>query len=184
GAMKPSRMLKMEHHEIGRALKIIKSQAEKIEADREIDPSIISGTIFFLKEFGDRCHHSKEERVIFPVVERAGGDIGNSLVKVLVTDHKIGRELLAAISEINEAYGRGERDLDKNLAKEMFEYVTHMVSHIRAENTTLSDLMDQVFSYDEGEALYQQCGTIEEEIPESHQELVTTLERIEDDLAA
>lgn len=182
--MKPSEMLSSEHNELGRALRLLRIEAMRIEQGKEHDPAIVAELVHFLRDFGDHCHHAKEEAVIFPAVERSGGELGEKLVLLLVTEHKIGRELLQKISEANTAYEHGQREYSKRLAHSAVEYVTHMAGHMRAENLTLLEFMDHVFSVEEGEQLYRQCAVIETEAPLNHEALEEALEDLESRFAA
>ena len=48
----------------------------------------ISGFIGFLKEFVDKCHHGKEEGMLFPALVKAGASEWEASVPVLLSEHE------------------------------------------------------------------------------------------------
>ncbi|MHB0976446.1 MAG: hemerythrin domain-containing protein [Candidatus Aquicultorales bacterium] len=182
--MKPSRMLKEEHHHVGRAMKLMRQEADLLDAGLQADPSGINALVYFLREFVDRCHHAKEETVLFPAVEQKGGDLGRDISRALTADHRAGRDLVASISKLNEGYGQGDLELGHNMARKMYEYIALLARHIRTENTTLSEMLDSLFDDRESEELYERSEVIEAESPKSHHELLDILHRLEGKEAA
>ena len=48
----------------------------------------------FLKTFADRCHHGKEEKVLFPKLMQAGIPMNGGPLGVMLYEHDQGRQLL------------------------------------------------------------------------------------------
>ncbi len=182
--MKPSELLKQEHREIGRAISVMRSVADRMEAGEEIDPKIIGDILFFLMEFADLCHHGKEEKVLFPALEERAGDAGRKITDRLMADHRIGREHIAAMVKESKNYERDKRGAQEKLAREMMEYISLLTEHIRLENTTFSDLVDRSFSEEEGERLVARCDEVERELAVGHDQLLGVLGKVEREIKA
>jgi hypothetical protein len=60
--------LKHEHDAILSALKILTTMASRIDHGLDLDKKGVRDFLGFLKEFGDKCHHGKEETILFPAM--------------------------------------------------------------------------------------------------------------------
>lgn len=182
--MKPSELLREEHREIGRAIAVVRSIADRIDVGEEIDAKVIGDVLFFLMEFADLCHHGKEERVLFPAVEERAGDEERDLIERLMADHRIGREHIAAMLKATKDYERGKRNASERLAREMLEYVSLLTQHIRLENSVFADLLNRLFSKEEGEELVAKCDEVERELAVGHDQLLSVLGKVEREIKA
>jgi len=61
-----------EHHVILTTLRILQKVVIMIKKNSEVSPDDLNTMINFLKEFADKCHHGKEEGILFPAFETAG----------------------------------------------------------------------------------------------------------------
>ena len=66
--MNATQQLRDEHEGVLAMLEII----EAMLAKPELSTSEFEQVVDFLKVFVDRCHHGKEEEILFPTLERAG----------------------------------------------------------------------------------------------------------------
>lgn len=64
--------LRHEHDAILFALKILDSMGRRAAVGDTIDRSDVNEFLGFLREFADKCHHGKEEGLLFPALIDAG----------------------------------------------------------------------------------------------------------------
>src|SRR4030043_258551 len=67
---KPTQDLYEEHGGIILMLKIMGKIAEKLKKGEEVKKEHLSRIVEFLRNFADKCHHGKEEGILFPVAEK------------------------------------------------------------------------------------------------------------------
>jgi hemerythrin-like domain-containing protein len=70
--------LKHEHEAILSALKILSSITQNLKTQKTVSSLDIVSFIGFLKEFADKCHHGKEEGLLFPAMEKVGNQLPRS----------------------------------------------------------------------------------------------------------
>jgi hypothetical protein len=70
--MKATEQLRNEHEGIKLMMHILWKLSGKLEAGEEVDPEHLEKIIEFFRIFADKCHHGKEEDLLFPVLEAAG----------------------------------------------------------------------------------------------------------------
>ena len=92
--MNPTEELTAEHEGILQMLKILKAICENIPSKDSIPKNEIQQVLEFLKVFVDRCHHAKEEEILFPALEAAGILRDGGPIGVLLQEHQIGSDLV------------------------------------------------------------------------------------------
>ena len=65
-AAKPTADLIEEHGGIMLMLLIMGKVASKLEKDETIEQDHLNKIVKFLRNFADKCHHGKEEGILFP----------------------------------------------------------------------------------------------------------------------
>jgi hypothetical protein len=46
--------------------------ADLLDSGKQVDPSVLSDLVEFLRVFADQCHHEKEEQHLFPLLATKG----------------------------------------------------------------------------------------------------------------
>lgn len=146
GSGSPCRVLKDEHRVIERVLRVLERLVEGHREGKGFEESALRRCVEFFQLFADACHHTKEEHLLFPVLEargipREGGPIG-----VMLEEHRLGR---AYIREMSDELGAAERDRAE--AAERFcrvadRYLELLENHIFKEENVLFEMGDRVMS--------------------------------------
>ena len=63
--MLPIGSLMIEHRLIERLIALIEKEGDKIKKDNLTDIDFIDDCIDFIRTYADRCHHGKEEDILF-----------------------------------------------------------------------------------------------------------------------
>lgn len=130
--------LRHEHDAILVALKILDRLAEQAVAGTAA-PADIADFIGFLREFADKCHHGKEEGLLFPAMRAAGVPEQGGPIGVMLSEHEQGRTLVAAM----EAASKPALQADA-FAREAAAYAAHLRQHIDKENMVLFPMAEQL----------------------------------------
>ncbi len=139
-------VLRSEHEAILRMLDAADEVALRIMRGKTPDREILSGLIEFLRLFADRCHHGKEEELLFPKLEekglpRYGGPIG-----VMLAEHDQGRAFIRKMVESFESFAAGDKGAARNWAEAAQGYSQLLRSHIGKENNILFVMADSILS--------------------------------------
>jgi hemerythrin-like domain-containing protein len=98
----------------------------------------------FLEVFVDRHHHGKEESYLFPILERKGILKEDGPLAAIEREHQIERDLTRAMRAAVAAYSDSNEEAKRCLAETSRSYVGHMTAHIRAEDSLLFRLADEL----------------------------------------
>lgn len=159
--MKATKELESEHEAVLVALRILEKVAAAIEAKSAQAPADLELLLDFFKGFVDRCHHGKEEDVLFPElvlrgVKREGGPVG-----VMLAEHEVGRGLVRAMTESLRRLRGGEGGAAAGIAGHAHAYRDMLRDHIQKENTVLFPLADRAVPEDVAARLAEQFDEIE-----------------------
>ena len=62
----PTQMLEDEHRIIAKVVGAATVLADRLEAGQPVDLDTLQGVVEFMRTFADKCHHGKEEELLFP----------------------------------------------------------------------------------------------------------------------
>lgn len=105
----PAGPLMAEHRVIERMLAILEAQLGVMAETRTVDPTVIDTAVDFIRTYADRCHHGKEEDILFRRL--ADKPLDDELAEVmagLVKDHVRGRSMTRGLIEANTRYRSGD----------------------------------------------------------------------------
>ena len=166
--------LKHEHEAILAGLKILDSM---IDLGEQVPVDDLNGFIGFLKEFADKCHHGKEEDILFPVLTKAGLPVDGGPVGVMLSEHVQGREYIQAM----ENAVADSPDYEA-FAKAGGQYAELLRQHIQKENNVLFVMAEKILSTEQLDEIFEAFEKHEEQIigHGRHDELHKMLESYRD----
>ncbi|NTW71823.1 MAG: hemerythrin [Eubacteriaceae bacterium] len=168
--------LRSEHEGILFGISILEKMTALIEGNQSIPLEDLYEMIGFFKLFADKCHHGKEENLLFPVMIEFDLTLDGVLIKVLLTEHSEGRIYLSLMTDsLTDQYHR-----DDFIASSK-NYCELLRKHIQKENTSLFPLADNNIPANRQEALSTAFEKFEEEVmgKGTHEKLHETLHKFE-----
>jgi hemerythrin-like domain-containing protein len=95
----PIRILVKEHRMIRRVVDTCAETARTIKEGQNVNIELLAKITAFMQQYADKCHHAKEEDLLFPAFERAGVPSEGCPLAALRYEHKEGRAIVAALHE-------------------------------------------------------------------------------------
>ena len=127
-----------EHEAVRLTLIILKKIAQRIdETGRISDTEHVEQLFEFFSTFVDRCHHGKEEELLFPALEQVGISREGGPVGVMLKEHQQGRDLVAKMKNDLSRYRDGGDNAALNFKKHADAYIALLDFHIEKENNVL-----------------------------------------------
>jgi len=146
--MKATEILRSEHELIDRALDrlgALGGSRGKAGASAVADSKSMSDTIEFIQAYADERHHRKEERGLFPALERCGVPHDAGPIGVMLHDHAMARELVAEMAAALRDVRHGVPGIE-DFTGAALKYVALMRDHIQKENTVLFPMADRLLA--------------------------------------
>ncbi|MEM4192764.1 MAG: hemerythrin domain-containing protein, partial [Candidatus Nitrosocaldus sp.] len=99
--------LRRDHEVIMHILNAMDTLRMLLKQGKDVPLEVIDDTIDFAKNFTDRCHHGKEEDVLFPALNAEGMPKDEGPIAVMLREHRQGREILARIEDALARHKQG-----------------------------------------------------------------------------
>ncbi|MEJ2670955.1 MAG: hemerythrin domain-containing protein [Deltaproteobacteria bacterium] len=140
--MQPIGPLMIEHRLIERMLHLMQEEFARIKANIDVDPEFafvdpifIDTAVDFIRTYADRCHHGKEENLLFKAL--AAKDLSpdhRQVVEELIKDHAWARETTANLVKAKEGYLLESPGALDDLMAHMEKLVEFYPRHIEKED--------------------------------------------------
>ncbi len=133
--MMPIAPLMIEHRLIERMIKVMKNEIDGISKTGKARPEFIDEAVDFIRTYADRCHHGKEEDILFrQLSERKVSDHHRQIIDELLEDHVRARTLTANLVAAKVSYVSGERQALDDIRAIMSALVKFYPVHIEKED--------------------------------------------------
>lgn len=178
--MKPTDTLKEEHRGIELMLSILEQMCRKLEAKERMDVDHVEQVLDFLKGFADKCHHMKEENLLFPAMEKKGIPREGGPIGVMLDEHTRGRKYIASMTEAHSAMKLGMIDASPLFVRAARGYIALLSDHIAKEDNVLFPMADMHLSGETQSQLAREFERVErEEIGEgTHEAYHETMKKL------
>lgn len=166
-----------EHKEILLGLKILKNISGQIKTGKEVQKNL-EEIAQFLRLFVDKCHHGKEEDLLFPAMEKVGIPKEKGPIGQMLLEHKQSRQYMEIMDKAITEKGVYQEAFIKNID----EYICLLRKHIEKENTMLFPLGDKLIPQRRQEELLVEFEAYEQQVMglSTHQKLHDMLHKLKD----
>ncbi len=175
----PAGPLMAEHRIIERMLAVLERQLVVIAETRVIDPELIDAATDFIRTYADRCHHGKEEDILFRrLADKPLDDELADVMSVLLEDHVRGRAMTRGLIEANARYRSGDASALSEVESCVRDLVEFYPMHIATEDRHFFKPCLEYFTDDEKQAMLADFEEFDRGlIHEKYRGIVEDLER-------
>jgi hemerythrin-like domain-containing protein len=161
-SMLPTDDLMNEHRVIQRMLGILTQASKRLENGQDVDSEFYVDAVDFLKNFADKCHHTKEEKLLFEKMMERGvsGEVGP--IAVMMREHQDGRAHVKSLDKLSK--GNMSKATREGLIKSSRAYVDLLSKHIQKEDNVLYPLANQILDKEDQKELEKDFEKVEKEV--------------------
>jgi hemerythrin-like domain-containing protein len=176
--MMPIGPLMIEHRLIERMVGLLSREIGSMREKGEMNPFFIDSAVDFFRTYADRCHHGKEEHILFR--DLATKPLPPDLHKImdeLIQEHRFGRELVGKLADAKERYAQGGKDAHNEIIVFLQELIEFYPTHIEKEDKHFFLAAMEYFNKEERDAMLQEFGEFDKGlIHEKYKQLVERFE--------
>ncbi|MGC1404994.1 MAG: hemerythrin domain-containing protein [Thermodesulfobacteriota bacterium] len=155
--MLPIAPLMVEHRLIEKMLAVIQKEIGRSEQQNRIDPEFIDLAVDFIRMYADRCHHGKEEDILFRDLNKKPlSDEHKRIMGELIEEHLQGRKTVADLVEAKGRYLKGDPEALPLMLNRMRFLVDFYPRHIEKEDKHFFLPIMNYFSPEEKEAILKE----------------------------
>jgi hemerythrin-like domain-containing protein len=176
--MMPIGPLMIEHRLIERMVGVLRGEMQSIERKNEVHAELIDSGVDFFRTYADRCHHGKEEDILFrDLAKKRLSTEHKKIMDELIEEHRFGRETVRQLLSAKERYVKGEAAALKEIIGILKKLVAFYPAHIEKEDKHFFLPCMDYFSKEERDAMLQECWEFDKQlIHEKYRQLVERFE--------
>ncbi len=136
----------------------------------------------FIQVFADKCHHGKEEDLLFKEMEAAGFPRDRGPVGVMLHEHEQGRGYVRNMKDGVAKLKAGDKKSALVIAKNAMDYVSLLSQHIEKEDNILYPMAEDRLPEAKLKELENEFEKVEKEIigPGRHEEFHKLLHHLKE----
>jgi hemerythrin-like domain-containing protein len=133
--MMPIAPLMIEHRLIERLIARLGVEAERVRVGQPVDPNFVERAVDFIRSYADRCHHGKEEDILFrDLAAKSLSPEHARVMQELADEHVQARGLVRALIEAKDRFVRGEPGATRDVADLLERIAVFYPPHIEKED--------------------------------------------------
>ena len=161
--MKSTEVLVHEHQIIWMVLDAAERKAQQIEAQGAAGVQGVDQMVDFFQSFADRCHHAKEEDLLFVRMEERGVCVDGGPIGVMLREHEEGRRRVRAVAAALPGAAEGDPEALAAVSGNLKAYVQLLRAHILKEDRALYPMADKLFTPQDQEEMSEAFDRVEAE---------------------
>lgn len=177
--MKPIGPLMVEHRLIERMIAVVKDEVNKIRKGKKADPLFIDTYVDFARTYADRCHHGKEEDILFrDLIKKELSPGHKKTMDELVEEHVYARKMVGELVAAKDRYIQGEKDALRDVVARLQSLAEFYPKHIEKEDKHLFFPILDYFTKQEQDTMLQEFWEFDRKlIHEKYQKIVEQFQK-------
>jgi hemerythrin-like domain-containing protein len=167
--MLPVDALMQEHRLIERMISQMKKEVLTMKSKQDVNSTFIDIAVDFIRVYADRCHHGKEEGVLFR--ELSGKQMTSEhaeMMRELINEHVYARKTTASLNEAKKRYVKGNEYARNDVWKLLNDLVEFYPKHIEKEDKRFFYPSMYYFSPQEQETMLNEFRDFDRKIIHEH----------------
>jgi hemerythrin-like domain-containing protein len=124
-----------EHRLIERMIALMEEELEGLRKGEELDYDFIDTVVDFLRTYADRCHHGKEEDILFrELAKKPLSEEHSRTMRQLIEEHAYSRETTGTLVAAKERHAQGDSQALTSVVGALQDLVQLYPAHIEKED--------------------------------------------------
>jgi hemerythrin-like domain-containing protein len=176
--MLPIGPLMIEHRLIERMVKLMGTAFQEMDEKKTLPIEFLEEAIDFIRTYADRCHHGKEEDILFrDLAQKALSPEHKRGMEDLVREHTWARKTVGRLVSAKDRFSRGEKGELQEIQKCLKELVEFYPVHIEKEDKQFFMPCMAYFTPKEKDEMLQEFWTFDKNL--IHEKYKRVVERFE-----
>lgn len=147
---------------------------------REVDVQVFQKGIEFARNYADKYHHGKEEKILFRIMEEKLGTIAVKLIhQGMLVEHDLGRYHLTELEAALDRFTCNPTTQEKlNIITHGAGYANLLQRHIEKEDAVVYTFAERMLSVEDKETVDKETMVFEKEVDKLYmEELIGWIEK-------
>lgn len=176
--MLPAGPLMKEHRLIERMIKLVSKEIKNIEKTGKTEAAFIDKVINFIRTYADKCHHGKEEDILFSALsDKNMKPEHDRIMDELLNEHVYGRKTIKLLSQAKEKYAGGDEEALGDIQARLKDLEELYPNHIDKEDNHFFLPVMEYFSRQEQDEMLADFAEFDKQmIHKAYKSIVEALE--------
>lgn len=152
--MEATKQLREEHQGILLMLKILDKVCQKLDDGEKVSPDHLDQILEFIKIFVEKCHHKKEESILFPAMLNVQISQGSDLVGAILKEHSALHDIVKNLNDGIREYQAGNLAVKSTIIESIRIYTAMLTQHVEQEDKVVFPLAEKHLTEETQEKLY------------------------------
>jgi len=167
--MLPIGPLMIEHRLIERMIRLLDAQSKRIRNGSPPELEFLSQALDFIRTYADRCHHGKEEDILFRDLGRKVlGPADTAMMNDLVREHVWARGRVKELADASAAWHSGSGEAVERIIKALEDLAGFYPEHIRKEDKEFFPASMNYLSADEKDRMLAEMAEFDRKLIHEH----------------
>lgn len=162
--MKATEELTHEHRVIELVLGALERMAREVEMGQPLVRDRAEKALEVLRNFADKCHHTKEEQHLFRALEARGMSRETGPLGVMLHEHELGRSHLRGMQRALVGAAEADPEAGPAFARHARAYTDLLRQHIQKEDQVLYPMAERMLSGEDDAELAAAFAQVEREV--------------------
>jgi hemerythrin-like domain-containing protein len=163
--------LKQDHEDMRTMVAVLSEMASRFEAGVDVPSDDVRAAIQYMDTFVNRCHHVKEEQLLFPALEEAGLQRDGGPLEIMSAEHQLEINFLAGMQDALGRYAAGDKESGQAVAQYARDFSALLARDMEQEDELILPLAEQQLPKGRQDELATQFAEIETKVlgPSRHE---------------
>ncbi|TDX51626.1 hemerythrin domain-containing protein [Orenia marismortui] len=181
--MKAIKLLVEEHKNIKRVLAVARKLSLNVLEKDEVDFQSFYDIIDVVRNYADKHHHSKEEKILFKKMsEELGEPLASGPITAMFSEHDLGRLFIYNLEAALEKVKEGDQEAKLDIIANTIAYTDLLHRHIDKEDNTIYTFGENNLTEESLVEVEEECNRVEENaakegIQDKYLTLISDLEK-------
>ncbi|MEF9934933.1 MAG: hemerythrin domain-containing protein [Clostridium sp.] len=169
-----------EHRNISRLIVVIRKMSLNILNNGMIDYNDFYDVINFVRDYADKYHHGKEEKILFKYMVEECGKVGENMINYgMLLDHDLGRNYIRNLEESVNLVRLGNKDARVDVIANAVGYANLLKDHIEKEDNVAYTYAARTLAKETLEKIEEQCMEFDKNNYEVQEKYLFILNKLE-----
>ena len=163
--MEPIVFLMKEHRVIEDMVKALSIELDRERKQKSVDFPFLDTAIDFFKTYADRCHHGKEEGILFRGLSKKHLSAEHKeMMKTLVEEHVFARKTVGSLLESRQSFDQEDANALEKIIVVLEDLAVFYPRHIEKEDQRFFHPVMEYFSEEERENMVREFHDFDENL--------------------
>jgi hemerythrin-like domain-containing protein len=164
--------LRQDHEDMRTMVAVLVELANRVDDGQVVPPEDLERILGYLDTFVNRCHHAKEETLLFPALEEAGIEHDGGPLEIMTAEHQLENNFLSSMTDAASRYAGGEQQAAHLIAQYARDYASLLSRDMEQEDQIIYPLAEQRLPAPRQDELAGQFAQIEQDVlgPDRHED--------------